>query len=82
MEQQLNLPFENSKDLYYVKDDGASSLKVNIPNTILFRCECGQELALEFKNWEVNIVGAIQVRCPHCGNIITTPGVWSNDKEE
>jgi len=80
MENQLSL-FEDDEDLYFIKGDTELRLTANIPNTILFRCECGQQLTLDFKNWGVNIVGVLQVRCPYCKRVISSPGLWKNEDD-
>ena len=48
---------------------------IPIANNLAIRCECGEELVWELKEWKVNIVGIIEFTCPKCGNIIRTPGL-------
>jgi transposase len=45
------------------------------------RCVCNEELILELKRWQFNIMGVLQFRCPKCGYVtdISLNAFWRNN---
>ena len=49
---------------------------VKNPIQIKISCDCGENVIFDFGEWETNIVGILEFRCPKCRKIYRTKGLW------
>ncbi len=55
-------------------DLNTKKVQVERPN-ISITCQCGKTMSVTF-DWDINIVGILEFRCPNCSTIYRTAGLW------
>ena len=66
---------EKKKKIEALKAEVAAEEKAKPRPNIEIQCQCGESMNAVFE-WDINIVGILEFKCPKCSAIYRTAGLW------